>query len=53
MSKNFRKDWLKTKGSPKSRVDNCKFFDESPSGSYSHFSIIRDEEEVNKRTFKA
>jgi len=47
------KKWLKTTGSPKSRIDECKFFRESPidQNTFSSFDIVRDDSEVRKRMF--
>nr|XP_002121582.2 acylphosphatase-2-like [Ciona intestinalis] len=48
------KNWLKSVGSPKSRIDKCTFYNECTvdTKSLTQFSIITEKTEVERRTFK-
>ena len=50
----YSKNWLTSKGSPKSKIDKCIFSEENKFSEnvYKTFSIIRDKNEVSKRIFK-
>ncbi|XP_076808557.1 acylphosphatase-2-like [Clavelina lepadiformis] len=48
------KNWLQKVGSPKSRIDKCSFLKETTidTKTSSTFNIIRDKQEVKRKTFE-